>query len=79
MTVFRRPSLDRHPFGWWRDPLQAGRVTLVATALWSAGAVCALPRADHRGTMIFWVLVAWSAGMFIGERIVFRRLGDRIV
>src|SRR4030095_14021623 len=44
--TFRRPSLDRQPLGWWRDPLQPLRVSLVVTALFFFGACFALPHAD---------------------------------
>ncbi|PYL09990.1 MAG: hypothetical protein DME33_02330 [Verrucomicrobia bacterium] len=68
---FRRPSLDRHPFGWWRDTLQPLRVTVIGTALYFLGACFALPHANQRGVMVFWFYVALALGLFIGERAVY--------
>ena len=69
-TVYRRPSLDRTPFN-RQDILQAYRLFWVSSALMSLGACFALPRADDHGTMMFWSSVGMSAGIFIGERIVY--------
>jgi hypothetical protein len=68
---FRRPSLDRSPLGWWRDPLQPLRVTLVSTALCFLGAGFALPKADHKGVMIFCFYAVAAAGLFVGERLAY--------
>jgi hypothetical protein len=71
VETFRRPSLDRQPLGWWRDTLQPLRVSLVGVALVFLGACVALPHADHRGVMLFWVNAAVAVGLFIGERLVY--------
>jgi hypothetical protein len=76
-TVFRRPSLDRTVFS-KRDILQAFRLFWVSSALMSVGACLALPKADHRGVMMFWSSVAMSSGLFIGERIVYLVYAKRI-
>jgi hypothetical protein len=44
----------------------------------SVGACLALPKADQRGVMMFWSSVAMSAGLFIGERIVYLVYAKRI-
>ena len=68
---FRRPSLDRHPFSWWRDTLQPLRISVVSAALYFLGALFALPHTDHRGLMILWFYAALALGLFIGERLVY--------
>ena len=75
---FRRPSLDRHPLGWWRDTLQPLRVSLVAAALFFVGACFALPHADARGVMILWFYAASALGLLIGERLVYVIFRKRI-
>jgi len=69
---FRRPSLDRHPIGWWSDPLQPIRHSLIAIGLTFLGSCLALGKADHKGVMIFWFYAALTLGLFIGERLVYR-------
>jgi len=76
---FRLPSLDRQPLGWWRDPLQPLRISLVSIGLTFVGACFALPKADHRGIMIFWWYGAMTLGLFIGERLVYRIHEKRII
>ena len=76
---FRRPSLDRHPLGWWRDTLQPLRVSVIGSALSLLGACFALPRADQRGIMIFCFYVALTVGIFIGERLVYHVYRAQIV
>lgn len=75
---FRRPSLDRHPFGWWRDTLQPLRASLVTGALLFIGACFALPRTDARGVMILWFYAAFALGLLIGEKIVYAVFRNRI-
>lgn len=74
VMVLRPPSLDRHPFSWRSDPLQVIRVTVLSHVFWLGGAICSLPQADHRGVMIFWTFAALTVGLYVGERIVVRRL-----
>jgi hypothetical protein len=76
---FRRPTLDRQPLGWWRDPLQPLRVSVVSAGLYFLGACLALPHADNRGIMLVWFYAALAAGLFIGERLVYRVYRGRIV
>jgi hypothetical protein len=78
VEVFRRPSFDRHPIGWWRDTLQPLRVSLISTALLFVGSCFALPHADHKGIMMFWFYAALTLGLFIGERIIYRIYAKRI-
>ena len=75
---FRRPSLDRHPFGWWRDTLQPLRMSVIGAALYLIGSCFALPHTDQRGIMIFWFYAALALGLFIGERIVYVVYRERI-
>lgn len=74
VMVLRPPSLDRHPFSWRSDPLQVIRVTVLSHVFWLGGAICSLPQADQRGVMIFWTFAALTVGLYVGERIVVRRL-----
>jgi hypothetical protein len=76
---FRRPSFDRQPLDWWRDTLQPLRVSVVSAALYLLGASFALPHTDHRGVMLFWFYAALAAGLFIGERLVYRVYRAQIV
>jgi hypothetical protein len=69
-TIFRRPSLDRTPFT-RQDTLQVLRLFWISSTLMSLGACFSLAIADHNGVMMFWSSVAVSAGLFIGERIVY--------
>jgi hypothetical protein len=78
VETFRRPSLDRQPFGWWRDTLQPLRVSLVGTGLFFIGACLALPHTDHRGVMLVWFYVAVVFGLFFGERLVYYIYRERI-
>ena len=75
---FRRPSLDRHPFGWWHDTLQPLRASLVAAVLYLVGACFALPHTDARGVMILWFYAASALGLLMGERLVYVIFRTRI-
>jgi hypothetical protein len=75
----RRPSWYRHPFGWHTDPLQALRVSIVATALVAFGAAGALPNTDHKGVMLICSLAALAVGFFIGERFAYFIYRKRIL
>lgn len=74
VIVIRPPSLDRHPFSWKSDPLQIIRVTVLSHVFWLGGAMCSLPQADPRGVMMFWTFAALTIGLYVGERILVRRL-----
>jgi hypothetical protein len=75
---FRRPSLDRPPFDWWRDTLQPLRISVIGACLYFLGACFALPRTDRLGVMLLWFYAALAAGLFIGERIVYVLYRERI-
>ena len=79
INTFRKPSLDRSPFGWWDDTLQSIRVSWICMALFWLGSCIALLKTDHNGVMLFWFYTAMVSGLFIGERIVYRVYGKRIV
>ena len=79
VETFRRPSFDRWPLGWWNDTLQPIRVSLVYSALSLIGSCFSVLRADQRGMMILWFDVAVTAGLFIGERMVYKVYSKRIV
>ena len=76
-NIFRRPSLERSPFT-RGDPLQAFRLFSVSSALMTAGAALALPRVGHRGLMMFWVSVAMTMGLVLGERLIYLVYAKRI-
>ena len=78
VETFRRPSLVRHPLGWWSDTLQPLRVTLASMACYLVGASFALPHTDHKGVMLFLFYAAFVVGIFIGERIVYRVYAKRV-
>lgn len=69
--TFRRPSLSRSPFGWGRDPLQVFRLFLITATSMTIGTCLALPKADNGGVILFWACVAGSAGLFVGERLIY--------
>ena len=79
VETFRKPSLDRPPHGWWSDTLQPIRVSWAAMASYWLGSCFALPQTDHKGVMLFWFYTAMVSGLFIGERIVYRVYGKRVV
>jgi hypothetical protein len=78
IEIFRKPSLDRAPHDWWTDTLQPIRVSWCCMALFWAGSCVALPKADHKGVMLFWFYAATGSGLFIGERIVYQVYGKLI-
>lgn len=78
IETFRRPSLDRHPIGWWTDTLQPIRVSWVCMASFCLGSCFALPKTDRKGLMLFCFYAAMATGMFIGERIVYSVYANRI-
>jgi hypothetical protein len=77
-SIFRRPSLDRSPFGKGRDLLQIFRLYWISAVSASLGAACALPKADHHGVMMFCGTVAGSMGLFVGERLIYLAHAKRI-
>jgi hypothetical protein len=77
VEVFRRPSLTRQPFGWWSDTLQPIRLVLIGFL--GAGAAFALKNTDGQGVMLFYWFVAMGLGWFIGERVAYAWLRDRVV
>ena len=79
VEVFRRPSLTRQPFGWWSDTLQPIRLVLIGFLCAGAGAAFALKNTDPQGVMLFYWFAAMALGWFIGERIAYAWLRDRVV
>jgi len=79
VEVFRRPSLTRQPFGWWSDTLQPIRLVLIGFLCAGAGAAFALKNTDGQGVMLFYWFVAMALGWFIGERVAYAWLRDRVV
>jgi hypothetical protein len=76
---FRRPSFTRSPLGWWSDTLQTVRLTLIGLFCSASGAGFALPKTNAQGVMLFWWLFSMALGLLIGERIVYRWLGNRVI
>jgi hypothetical protein len=70
-VTFRRPSLDRPPWGRRHDPLQLLRLGLVSALSTLIGGCFALAKADQRGIMMFVAITAASLGFLIGERLVY--------
>ena len=69
--ALQKPTWDRPPLGWWTDTLQPLRVTLAYMILFAIGQTFALPNTDEKGRMMFFLFVAMSGGLFIGERFVY--------
>lgn len=77
-VIFRRPSLERPPWGGRNDPLQFFRLGLVTVVSVSVGACFALPKANQGGAMWFWAMITGTVGFFIGERLVYWVYAKRI-
>ena len=78
VQTFRKPSLDRHPLGWWSDTLQPLRVSLGSMASYWLGSCFALPKTDHKGVMLFFFYTAMVNGLLLGEWIVYRVYAKRV-
>ena len=73
-----RPSLDRNPLMWWRDPLQA---LFVSTCIMIAFALGGSIRQPSVGSVGFWtigVYASFGVGLFIGQIVVYRIHGQHI-
>lgn len=79
IETFRKPSLNRHPLGWWSDTLQSIRITWIFLASLWLGSCFALPKTGYKGIMLFWFYSALVSGLFIGERIIYRVYAKRVV
>jgi hypothetical protein len=77
-TVFRRPSLNRSPFS-KVDILQHYRLLSVCCAMMALGACFGVRHAEGLGRWLFWSYLATSAGLLMGERIVYLVYAKRII
>ncbi len=77
-AAMQRPSFDRHPFGWWSDVLQPLRVSVLASVLKTVGMLIAFGAGRGQSQMTVWMWVALSAGIVIGEQLVYRVYKARI-
>ena len=73
-----RPSLDRHPFGWWTDTLQPLRCSSIGTALSAVGASAAYPATSDQARMGIYLLVILAVSTAIGEVLVYKLFKERI-
>jgi hypothetical protein len=70
-------SLQRASFirgvrgGWWSDPLQLLRVSILLLGGLVLGALFSLPPAGIQSTMVFWWQAAMLLGLIIGERVAY--------
>jgi hypothetical protein len=74
----RRPSLDRNPFNWWRDPLQG---LFISTLIMAATAIGSAFHRPPFGSVGFWTLgvyVCFAIGLFVGQILVYRIYRQRI-
>ncbi len=68
----RRPSWDRTPFKWWRDPLQS---LFVLTFVMIATAIGSAIRKPMYGSVGFWTVGVYSCfgiGLCLGQILVYR-------
>jgi hypothetical protein len=73
-----RPSWNRNPLRWWRDPLQA---LLVSTCIAAATAIGSAVRQPTFGSVGFWTLgvyACFTIGLFVGQILVYRIYRQRI-
>jgi hypothetical protein len=73
-----RPSWNRSPLGWWRDPLQA---LFVLTCIAAATAIGSAVRRPTFGSVGFWTLgvyACFAIGLFVGQILVYRIYRQRI-
>ena len=76
---FEKPSWTRQPLGWWTDPLQPIRISLVSSLAVVLGAATGLSRADEQGMMLFLWYVSITLGLFFGERTSYWIYRKRII
>jgi hypothetical protein len=73
-----RPSWNRIPLRWWRDPLQA---LFVTTCIAAATAIGSAVRQPTFGSVGFWTLGMYASiaiGLFVGQILVYRIYRQRI-
>ena len=73
-----RPSWNRNPLRWWRDPLQA---LFVLTCIMTATAIGSSVRQPAFGSVGFWTLGMYAClaiGLFVGQILVYRIYRQRI-
>ncbi len=74
----QRPSWNRNPLRWWRDPLQA---LFVSTCIMAATAIGSAVRQPTFGSVGFWTLGMYAClaiGLFVGQILVYRIYRQRI-
>jgi hypothetical protein len=73
-----RPSWNRNPLRWWRDPLQA---LFVLTCIMTATATGSSVRQPTFGSVGFWTLGMYAClavGLLVGQILVYRIYRQRI-
>jgi hypothetical protein len=73
-----RPSLNRNPLKWHRDPLQA---LFISTSIFAAMAIGSAVRQPTFGSVGFWMLgvyVCFAIGLLVGQILVYRIYRQRI-
>ena len=70
---FLRPSFMRgFNGGWWSDPLQCLRVSILVLGCLVLGALLSLQHASAQGIMVFWWQSTLLLGFVLGERLAYR-------
>ena len=73
-----RPSWNRNPLRWWRDPLQG---LVISTCIAAATAIGCAVRQPTFGSVGFWTLGMYACGaigLFVGQILVYRIYRERI-
>ena len=58
--------------GWWSDPLQCLRVSILVLGCLVLGALLSLQHASAQGIMVFWWQSTLLLGFVLGERLAYR-------
>ncbi len=77
-SPLKRPSWNRNPFNWWRDPLQS---LFVSTCVFVATAIGSAIRKPIYGSVGFWtmgVYACFGIGLSLGQFLVYRIYRHRI-
>ena len=64
--------------GWWTDPLQCLRVSILLLSGSVFGSLFTLPHADHQSFMVIWCMVAILFGSVIGELVALKKFRGSI-
>ncbi len=73
-----RPSWNRNPLNWWRDPLQALFISTCATAALAIGSAFQRPTFGSVGFWTLGVYACFAIGLFVGQILVYRIYRQRI-